>query len=124
MIITNDFMNRFLWTLGMTESKNNDEAWGDKNDNGYQAMGRWQVHPSWLWTWSRTCNIQPTLVDSWDSFVERVLENFVRYHSELNAHEIAMTFHLGHIVREGAPEWDIAYYDRFIAMWAIYDKTL
>lgn len=85
---------QFASVLAEVESRGNWQAWGDEG----RAMGRWQVHPDWLWGWSKRYQLQPVLDETWDSFVMRVVVAFARDHllSGMSPVSVAMYFHLGH----------------------------
>ena len=105
-------VDQFLKALAVTESNDDPEAWGD----GGQAMGRWQVHPARLWQDMHTHGITPTLSDTWDQLVARVLRAmYAAYEWQLNTVVIAMYWHKGHFVIAGQPEWDATYAARFNA---------
>lgn len=101
----------FSTALGLTESNGNKQAWGDQG----LASGRFQVHPAWMWTWSTKYHMVPFVDESWDRFTERVVEAFFSDHAHtLTPVEIAMYFHIGHIVVGASPQWDSAYANRFV----------
>ncbi len=101
---------QFLHVLALTESTDNSEAWGDHG----HAVGRWQVHPDWLWGWALHFSLEPLLNEAWDAFIARVIAQFFVWHqAELKPVEIAMKFHLGHESHQGAPDWDDPYAQRF-----------
>lgn len=103
---------QFADALGVVESNGNPYApMGD----GGRALGRWQIHPDELWTWAHRLALAPELGETWDSFIERVVWGFYQFHTTLSAVEVAMTWHIGHVVRENDVEWDDAYADRFNA---------
>lgn len=100
----------FTHALAMTESTDNPEAWGDHG----HAVGRYQVHPDWLWGWAKHFSVEPLLMETWDSFIARVIGRFFVWHqSELKPVEIAMKFHLGHLAHPSDADWDAAYAARF-----------
>ena len=110
----------FARILGLVESDGQPNA--PNGDNG-RAMGRFQIHPDWMWEWANRLHIQPRLSESWDSFHERLVMKFFQFpfHLKLLPVEVAMTFHLGHIVRQpvttqggfGLGAWDIDYAQRW-----------
>jgi hypothetical protein len=103
-------VDQFLKALALVESKDNPEAWGD----GGQAMGRWQVHPARLWQELVLNNQHPTLDDTWDQVVARVLRNiFMRFYPMREPAAIAMYWHRGHWCESTDPEWDLKYAARF-----------
>jgi hypothetical protein len=103
-------VDQFLKALAVVESKDNPEAWGD----GGQAMGRWQVHPARLWVEMHGNIVNPTLTETWDQLVARVLRNiWSKYAATREPVAIAMYWHLGHFCESTAPEWDLKYAARF-----------
>ena len=103
-------VGQFLDALAMTESGEDAKAWGD---NG-RAVGRFQVHPDWLWTWAKHYGLQPNLDETWDSFITRVVIAFATDHlSYLSQVEVAMYFHLGHKTIPAHYDWDADYAKRF-----------
>lgn len=100
---------KWMWSLAMTESHNNPDS--RLGDHG-RAFGRWQVHPDWVWTYSRGNSIVPRLGETWDSFIERILSAFYDKYN-LNPSEKAMMFHLGHRSSVLAVDWDHDYATRF-----------
>lgn len=103
---------QFSTALGLTESNGNPNS--PLGDHG-RALGRFQVHPDWVFDWSNRLGIVPKLSETWDSFVERMVQAFYTHHvgGTLSDVEIAMAFHIGHLVHNYDPDWDSAYADRF-----------
>lgn len=99
---------QFASALAEVESGGNWQAWGDEG----RAMGRWQVHPAWLWGWAKRYQLEPTVGESWDSFVMAVVVAFARDHFEqgFTPYSLAQYFHLGHARRR---DYDPAYAARF-----------
>jgi hypothetical protein len=103
-------VDQFLDALAQVESSNNDREWGD----GGRAMGRWQVHPDRLWSEARKAHLEPQLGETWDQFVGRVVGAMYNFFATRWApREIAMYWHVGHFVRDGHPDWDLAYAQKF-----------
>jgi hypothetical protein len=104
-------VEEWIDALGKTESNSAPNApLGD----GGRAMGRWQVHPDWLWGWASHYGILPKLSETWDEFVRRILERFAYDHlGWLGDVRSAMYFHIGHIAKETDPSWDKDYAKRF-----------
>lgn len=103
---------RFALALGMTESGGDPRAFGD----GGCALTSFQVHPAWVWDQTRTPDVMPKVAETWQSWVESLVRRFyIRNSPQLNDVEIAMRFHLGHTSREGDPDWDAEYAQRFTA---------
>lgn len=102
---------QFVHAIAMTESTDNPETWGDHG----HAVGRYQVHPDWLWGWAVKLALAPLLNESWDNFIARVVARFFVWHQdELKPVEIAMKFHLGHESHEASKDWDKPYATRFL----------
>lgn len=103
-------VEQFLDALAMTESGQNAKAWGD---NG-RAVGRYQVHPDWLWSWAKHYSLQPKVNETWDDFITRVVYIFALDHlSKAEAVRVAMYFHLGHPSLPTSGDWDADYANRF-----------
>jgi hypothetical protein len=98
---------RFAAALALTESDNDQKAWGDQG----LAMGRWQMHPAFVDQWWPT-NIE---VDwSWDHLFHAALLRFytARYVQGVTLETVVMEFHLGvQAVKEGRR--DATYLARF-----------
>ena len=102
---------QFATAIGAVESNNNPNS--PLGDHG-RAFGQFQVHPDWVFDWARRLALAPQLGELWDSFIERLVCAFYSFHvSQLSAPEIAMTFHIGHVVHFGGADWDAGYGDRF-----------
>lgn len=101
---------QFVRALALTESDDNPQAWGDAG----RAVGRFQVHPDWVWTWAKHYGISPVVGDTWDSFVSRIVTAFANDHLRyMKLTEVAMYFHLGHYGNPSEYDWDDAYAKRF-----------
>ena len=100
----------FAHRIAVVESNNNPNA--PLGDDG-RALGRFQVHPDWLFDWSTNYHITPHLMETWDSFVIRVVEAFYQSHTTMMDVEIAMYFHLGHPCKSTDSDWDKDYAERF-----------
>jgi hypothetical protein len=102
----------FAACIAQVESGDKPTAWGD---NGL-AMGRYQVHPSWVWTWATYLKLQPTVSESWDHFIGRLVQGFFSAHNAgMHPGQIAMYFHLGHLDTEQDSDWDVNYAKEFAA---------
>ena len=102
----------FATAIGIVESNGNPNApLGD----GGRAIGRFQMHPDEMWTWARRLSIAPAANETWDSFIGRIVQAFYTFHCSeaLTDVQIAMTYHIGHILRENSPEWDLGYAEKF-----------
>jgi len=127
-------VEQFLAALAEVESSNNPLAWGDFVDKagtpsghpdpaaavqaGFnpQAMGRWQVHPDRLVFEAKRLNIWPTLGETLDLWVERILRAIWLEESANWAPDvIAMYWHKQVWCYRGTPAWDITYGTRFTA---------
>lgn len=109
---------QFTQILGLTESGGKVEAWGDdtKGTKPPLAMGRFQIHPVWLWDHTRTRDAMPAMLESWDTWIARLIGAFyARYSEAITAVRLAMWFHLGHLTVDRLSDWDKAYADRFNA---------
>ena len=110
---------RFARALAIVESSNNEKVWGDGKSLGalYQACGRWQMHPAFVWEYSPD---EVELHDSWDEVFAKTLRNFYveRWAVMPHPERIAMEFHLGvAAVKEG--KWAEGYAQDFAK--AFYD---
>lgn len=105
-------VDQFLKALAVVESGDNPEAWGDTG----QAMGRWQVHPSRLWSEMHAHTIAPLVNETWDQLVARVLRVlFADPRYAVDPVEVAMYWHVGHWCADNNPDWDAKYAARFSA---------
>ena len=105
-------VSQVIDALAVIESADNPHAWGD----GGRALGRWQVHPDRLWFEAAIYKLTPTLGETWDGFVGRVLRAMVT--DALVGRvpvAVAMYWHLGHWCATTAPEWDWGYAAKFDA---------
>jgi hypothetical protein len=101
----------FLTCLAETESGDHPDV--HLGDAG-RAFGRWQVHPDWVWTQCRRFGIQPTLNETWDSFIRRLVTAFFEHYIQtMDESEVAMYFHLGHHTLPTDTDWDAGYAERF-----------
>ena len=102
----------FARVLAETESNSKPDAIGD----GGQAITSYQVHPSWVYQWSLYHAIVPDLSATWESYVLAIVIAFFDHQISMRSPaEIAMAFHVGHVVARYAPAWDLAYAARFRA---------
>jgi hypothetical protein len=85
--------------------------------DGGQARGRYQMHPSFWQEWVAKLNITAQLGETWDSLDTRIVQGYftVRTGQGLTALEAAVSFHVGHICREGDDTWDAQYAADFAA---------
>lgn len=103
-------VEQFLKALAVVESSDDPEAWGDQG----RAMGRWQVHPDRLWSEMHAQSIKPAIGETWDQLVGRVLRAmFGKFESSRTLPEIAMYWHVGHMLFAGRDDWDPKYAARF-----------
>ena len=100
---------QFATILGLVESDGNIAAWGDAAHGAYLAVGRFQVHPAWLFDHI----LKPAVSETWDSWVERMVEAFYTPRAYLPPVEVAMWFHIGHRVQPDENDWDAPYAKRF-----------
>ncbi len=118
MVIRRMTPQQFSHALGITESRGDPKAWGDDTHGTRHAlaMGRWQVHPAWVWDHTDNPEAKPAELESWDAWIERLVEIFAaRWLPLIPPVEIAMWFHLGHRVEQNETGWDSEYAQRFIA---------
>jgi len=103
-------VDQFLKALAVVESSDDPEAWGDCG----HAMGRWQIHPSRLWSELHGYTITPTISETWDQLVARILiATFNKFSATSSPARIAMYWHLGHWTSSDEPDWDAKYAARF-----------
>lgn len=108
-------MDYLKWrhALALVESGDNPHArFGD----GGQALGRWQMHPSFVWEWGPD---EVGLRETWDQVCAAALLAFFTSRSKgaASALILAMEFHLGvRAVYEG--EWDEGYGEAFTRYYA------
>lgn len=104
---------QFAHAIAIVESNDNPNA--PLGDAG-RALGRWQWHPDAVWGWAVRLSVVPTLNETWDSFLYRLLLRHYVFHSQQGLTDVqcAMAFHEGHIVKEGDVDWDTGYAARFI----------
>ena len=101
----------FIYCLAMTESKN--DPFVHLGDGG-RALGRFQVHPDWVWTQCSRFGMKPELNETWDAFVTRLVVAFFNHYAlSMDDLGVAMYFHLGHRTDPTAPDWDAPYAERF-----------
>lgn len=83
-------------------------------DDG-RALGRYQMHPDWLWEWATNLKTVPALSETWDAYFTRLIQQYFGYRTGqgLTAIQAAVSFHVGHIVREDDPTWDAQYASDF-----------
>jgi hypothetical protein len=103
---------RFAAALALTESDNDQKAWGDQG----LAMGRWQMHPAFVDEWWP----DDIGVDwSWDHLFHAALLRFYtkRFVERVTLFTVVMEFHLGvQAVKDG--RWDATYLERFRMHWS------
>ena len=105
--------SQFTTALGLTESDGNPNA--PLGDDG-RAVGRFQAHPDWQWTWAKHYNLAPNLDEKWDSWIERLVMAFAADHLKyMTPEKVAMYFHLGHMSAPIDKGWDADYAARFNA---------
>lgn len=93
--------------LAMVETGDNWRLWGDSG----QAMGRWQMHPSFLWEYGPDT---VGLAVTYDDVCHQTLVNFFAERSRVcdDPIRLAMEFHLG-VGAVAKGKWDDAYARRF-----------
>lgn len=103
----------FAHAIAIVESNDNPNA--PLGDAG-RALGRYQVHPDWVWTQCRRFTLAPFLNETWDAFIVRLVQAFyVGYSGTMPDVEVAMYFHLGHHAHPSDGDWDQEYASRFVA---------
>ena len=112
ILMQNPNTTKVVMAIANVESNGNPNiGFGD----GGRAMGRFQVHPDWLWGWANHYHLTPNLDETWDSFVRRVVTAFVDDHlSHMQPAIVDMYFHLGHITYPKDIDWDQERCDKFI----------
>lgn len=109
---------QFTQILGLTETNGKIEEWGDDTHGTKPplAMGRWQIHPAWLWDHTRLQGAKPDVLDSWDTWIGKLVGDFFADFADyITAVRLAMWFHVGHLTTDQLPDWDKAYAARFNA---------
>ena len=105
--MTRDEYAHKLW---FTESDGRLHDWGDDD----RAVGAFQAHIDWIFDHAKKYSLYPKLGERFNVFVGRIVRaQFDDLKSTLEPVEIAMTFHLGHIAKRSAPDWDSNYEERF-----------
>ena len=101
----------FCRVIAEIESSNVATAWGD----GGRAMGRYQVHPAWVWTYATAFKLPPADFEKWDDWVFGLVAQFFAHYSTADGPlEVAMRFHLGHLSRMSDADWDGEYAAKFV----------
>lgn len=95
---------QFAQAIGQIESGDHTNA--PLGDEG-RAFGRFQTHIDWLWQWANSLHISPALGETLDSFQNRVVQAYFtkRIEQGLTPVEAAVSYHRGHICREGDADW-------------------
>ena len=102
----------FARVLAEIESGGKPDAVGD----GGQAITSFQVHPAWVYEWSRALRIVPQLHQTWESYIRAIVITFFQHQIQLRTPaSVAMAFHVGHITCPENSDWDAAYASRFAA---------
>jgi hypothetical protein len=84
---------------------------GDRSNplmgDGGRARGRYQMHPDFYDEWKLNLNIHAQLGETWDSQDTRIAIAYFTFRTGqgLTAIQAAVSYHRGHIVREGDPDW-------------------
>ena len=89
----------FAHAIAIVESGDNPNA--PLGDHG-RALGRYQMHPDFMWDWCKRLNIHPELNETWDSFQYRLILRHYSFYSGQGLTDVqcAMSFHEGHLCRE------------------------
>ena len=83
-------------------------------DDG-RALGRYQMHPDSSGSGRRISKQCLRLSETWDAYFTRLIQQYFGYRTGqgLTAIQAAVSFHVGHIVREDDPTWDAQYASDF-----------
>lgn len=75
-------------------------------DSG-RALGRYQMWPSWVFEWAKRLNLYPTVNETWDAYFTRLIQGYFTFRTKqgLTPVQAAVSFHRGHVVKEGDPDW-------------------
>lgn len=109
------------WRHALALVESGDDPNGSFGDAG-QALGRWQMHPAFVWQWGPD---EVGLSETWDQVCAAALLAFytARSKESQSALYLAMEFHLGvEAVREG--KWDEGYAESFTRYYATTSGTL
>lgn len=124
---------RFARALALTETNDNEVAWGDPKghfwpsdprtpglkveDQGrdFMAAGRWQMHPAWYAEWADPA---VEVSWSWDEAFKAALRRFYEAYEKpfVPWFRRAMIFHLG-ATAVARGDWDRKYEYRFQGFW-------
>lgn len=103
---------QFARALVIKESGGDPHAWGDDDC----AVGLYQAHIDWIWTWARHYGLSPLLNERFNDFVRRIVIAFAADHlSYMTPVEVAMYFHKGHKTQPDWDDWDTDYAEKFEA---------
>jgi hypothetical protein len=103
---------QFRDAIASVESGDDPHAWGDHD----AAIGLYQAHPAWVFGFSIACGVKPTVDDTWNDWIGKIILAFyAKYSLNHTPIELAMYYHVGHIVYPYDKEWDHDYAERFTA---------
>lgn len=102
----------FAKSIAIVES--GDRSFPPPGDGG-RAMGRYQMHPDFVFEWSSRLRIIPFLMETWDAYFTRLVQGYFifRMGQALTAVQAAVSFHVGHLCHESDDGWDADYASRF-----------
>lgn len=102
----------FAAAIAVVESSNRSNP---PLSDGGRARGRYGLHPDFFDEWRGKLNLSAELSETWDSWDGRIVMGYftVRTGQGLTAIQAAVSFHVGHIVREDDPTWDAQYASDF-----------
>lgn len=106
--------SEFAKAIAIVESS--DRSNPPLSDDG-RARGRYGMHPDFYEEWKLKLNIHAQLSETWDSLDTRIVMGYFTFRMGmgLTAVQAAVSYHVGHIVREGDDTWTQDYADRFVA---------
>lgn len=75
--------------------------------DGGRAIGKYQMHPDFVFGWATRLGKLPMLGETWDSFFSRLIQGYYAFRvaGGYTPIQIAMSFHRGHPMREDSPDW-------------------
>ena len=75
-------------------------------DDG-RARGRYQVHPDFYEEWMTRLNLHAQLGETWDGLDSRIVQGYFTFRTGMGLTPVqaAVSYHRGHICREGDSDW-------------------
>jgi hypothetical protein len=94
----------FAHAIAIVES--GDRSNPPMGDDG-RARGRYQMHPDFYEEWKLNLNIHAQLSETWDSLDTRIVQGYFTFRTGqgLTPVQAAVSYHRGHICREGDSDW-------------------